>query len=618
MTVDYKLANVILDIDDHAREHPELYYRAAEGAVRYDRDAAALVLTGDADFLTYINGLSACKWHRYTGLAEVQLRLTLAGRGLVQVLGVAAGADGAQAVEARPVDAEDPQELAIRIDLTRFDLVGFKLMPAAGSKLRLLNGAYVAHVRKEAINPVRLALCTTTFNNERYILPNIELVKTGVAAEGEPMSSRFHMFVVDNGRTLDADALSDETVTVLPNPNAGGSGGFARGMMAATEVPGAYTHVLIMDDDVRIMPESLLRTYNLLALAQGRYRDAFINGAMLSLEDPTRQYEDVAYVSEKATYRRVKPDFHVDQLADIVENERVDVEVPNAYGAWWYSCIPVSAIEKNGLPMPFFIWCDDVEFGMRNHPVYMTMNGIGVWHASFEGRFRPSVDAYQYQRNFLAMIALDDCASERMCVMRLERDIRLYLRCLYYNAADLLLDGLEDYLKGPEYLAQLDGAALMKKHGALNEKMVPVEELDQDVLHAAGVTPQVLADASFEITRFRPPFENVLSLLPYDKHYLPDGLLKKRPGYAVMNGLCTLAGTKTAARTLVVLDPTRKMGAIRTMDRARFRAIRAREKELLQRYRAQGAEVRRAWKAAKAHLSSRAFWTRYLGLDADE
>ena len=27
------------------------------------------------------------------------------------------------------------------------------------------------------------------------------------------------MFVIDNGRTLDAEALSDDGVTVVPNPN---------------------------------------------------------------------------------------------------------------------------------------------------------------------------------------------------------------------------------------------------------------------------------------------------------------------------------------------------------------------------------------------------------------
>ena len=46
-------------------------------------------------------------------------------------------------------------------------------------------------------------------------------------------------------------------------------------MMAATETPDQYTHIILMDDDVSIMPESLIRTFNLLSLAKGKYKDAF-------------------------------------------------------------------------------------------------------------------------------------------------------------------------------------------------------------------------------------------------------------------------------------------------------------------------------------------------------
>ena len=56
------------------------------------------------------------------------------------------------------------------------------------------------------------------------------------------------MFVVDNGRTLDAEGLSDDLITVIPNENVGGAGGFARGMIAALESDEDFTHVLLMDD----------------------------------------------------------------------------------------------------------------------------------------------------------------------------------------------------------------------------------------------------------------------------------------------------------------------------------------------------------------------------------
>ena len=610
MTCNFKLANVVLRVEKHAQDHPELYYRVNSGNVSFNEDEHSLAVKGNVDFLTYVNGLSACKWRQYAGIDQVTLHLDVAGAGRVVVRGVRTGEDKPVLVSQNPFEGETALDISIQTHA--FDLVGFAVISDGAATATIKRASYVAQVDDDDVNHIDLALSTTTFKNEQYILPNIELVKNGIAMEDGPIHDHFHMFVVDNGQTLDAQALTCDMVTVLPNPNTGGSGGFARGMMAATEEPGKFTHIILMDDDVSIMPESLIRTYNLLSLAKGAYKNAFINGAMLSLEDPTRQYEDVSYVANTAVYRRIKDDKHVDKLADILGNERESVEVPNAYGAWWYSCIPVSAIEKSGLPMPFFIRCDDVEFGMRNQPVYMTMNCICVWHSSFEGRFRASVDIYQYIRNFAIMCAIDDCCSEKYFIIRLRSDIRYRLRDLDYVSAEFFLDGFEDFLKGPEFLENLDGSALMKSNGAKNEKLHPVSELDPDILAEAGVTEKVLANKSLEFVPSR--FMKYWRQIPYDKHYMPKGALKKKAGYIVKNNTSTLDGGSTGVQTLVYLDATREQGCIRHLDKERFNAIRKREHELMKRYRKEGAKVRQAWKDAKPYLTSREFWTKYLGL----
>lgn len=613
MKLNYKLANIISRVDDHAASHSELYYRVQRGVAVRALPGGRLQINGTVDFMTYVNGFSALKWRQYAGLDEVCLNLVLDGSGLVHIYGVEHGSLDPVQIKQVPFSPENgPSSLAISVCLENFDLIGFSISSEESTTATLVKGCYSATVDEDEVNRVDLALSTTTFKNEKYIIPNIDLVKEGISKEGGPIRDHFHMFVVDNGQTLDSASLSDELVTVLPNPNTGGSGGFARGMMAATETPGQFTHIILMDDDVSIMPESLIRTFNLLSLTKGKYKDAFINGAMLSMENPIRQFEDVSYVATTGAYRRVKEDLNVGKLSDILRNERTSVEVDQAYGAWWYSCIPVKAIEKNGLPMPFFIRCDDVEFGMRNKPVYMTMNCICVWHASFEGRFRASVDCYQYFRNFFAMIALDDCADEKMFVLRIQRGVRQNLRDMDYQAAEFILDGFEDYLRGPEYLQKLDGAATMIGKGKQNEKLIPVSQMDPKLLRNAGVTEQVLANVSLE---FHPSkFMKYWRSIPYDKHYLPDALLRGKPGYVVKNGSCTLEGNSTRCKTLVFLDPTREKGSVRTMDRARFKSIRRREHELMTRYLKEGKSVRGAWKDAMPYMTSREFWEQYLGL----
>ena len=506
---------------------------------------------------------------------------------------------------------EENGHVVFELDIpqTDKDILSFVLQVRGSAKL--YDAYYYAEVEESAINPVKLALSTTTFKKEQYIAPNIELVKREVLGSDDPVAKEFHMFVVDNGQTLDAEALSDSGVTVIPNKNVGGAGGFARGMMEALASNAGFTHVLLMDDDVKVSSESLKRTYNLLALAQGKYKNAFINGAMLAIEEPNQQFEDVSFVIKSGAYRRVKEEaLYIDKLSDIAENEAVNVEVPDAYGAWWYSCIPLNVVREKGLPLPLFVRCDDVEYGMRTKPTYMTMNGICVWHEGFEGRFRPSVDCYQYIRNFMVMIAMDDCASEKMFVARWERNIRLHMRTMEYNTVELFLDGMEDYLKGPEYLANVSGEELMKKNGAKNEKLVPVEDFDPEMISSMKYSKRAFGGISHvgQFLRF-------WRTLPYDRHLLPDVLLRDKPEAVFYSGLSILSPRSMATKTLVAFDLEGKNAAVRHMDRDRYRELTDRFKHLKKEHAERGAEVRAAYKEAKPWLTSWDFWNEYLGTE---
>lgn len=615
--IKHKLSNVVLKIADHMKDYPEVYYRVDstnDGSAVFNEADQALEIAGRVDFLTYFNSCSVAKWKKYTNIQRIKLHLELAGDAcVIQFVGISHKDKNASVLaEGQRLvgGVEKNGHLVFEIDApaTDKDILGFVLQ--VRGKAQLFDAYYFTEIEEDAINPVKLALSTTTFKKEQYIVPNIELVKREVLASDDPVAKAFHLFVVDNGCTLDAAALSDDGVTVLPNKNVGGAGGFARGMMEALSSDGGFTHILLMDDDVKVSSESLKRTYNLLALAQGKYRNAFINGAMLAIEEPNLQFEDVSYVIKSGAYRRIKGDYYIDETTDIAENEAVDVEVSNAYGAWWYSCIPLNEVREKGLPLPLFVRCDDVEYGMRTKPTYMTMNGICVWHEGFEGRFRPSVDCYQYIRNFMVMIAMDDCASEKMFVARWERNIRLHMRTMEYDTVELFLDGMEDYLKGPDYLASVSGEELMKKNGAKNEKLVPVEDFDPEMIASMKHSSRAFGGKSHvgQFLRF-------WRTLPYDRHLLPDALLRDKPEAVFYSGLSVLSPRSMATKTLVAFDLEGKNAAVRHMDRDRYRELMERFERLKKEHKERGTEVRAAYKAAKPWLTSWDFWNEYLGTD---
>ncbi len=624
--IDHTLSNIVLPKGAEPLGGWDLYIKTPEGSVCAPEINGCL-LQGSVDFFTYFNACSLAKWKKYAGIKRVYLHLEFANEAInkeyactIQFFGRSyldsAASSLASGVRLTSTMGKTKENGSLVFDLlipeTDYEVIGFALDVRGGVVLE--KAYYYARVAEEQINSVKIALCTTTFLKEDYIIPNIELVKNEVLAADDVIARNFHMFVIDNGRTLDAEALSDEGVTVLPNPNVGGSGGFARGMMEARKHDENFTHVLLMDDDVSISTESLRRTFNLLSLATGKYKNAFINGAMLVAEEPNRQFEDVSYVVNSGAYASVKSNkYYMDQQQYIVRNEHIDVEIPKAYGAWWFSCIPVSAIEQVGLPLPLFVRCDDVEYGMRAKPIYMTMNGICVWHDGFMGRSRASVDSYQYVRNFLIMIAMTDCSSQDLFMLRMERALRLQLRVMSYDAADLILDGIADYLKGPDYFASLNGEEVIKRNAKKNEKLVPLDELAEPYRNVS-YNKRLLGDQS----RIKPLLK-LMRTLPYDRHLLPDVLLRDTPEAVFYSGLSILSPRTIGTKTLVAIDLEGNQGAVRHMDRERYQQIMDRWKALKSELKERGDEVRAAYKEAQPYLTSTEFWEKYLGLDeADE
>ncbi len=644
--IEHRLANVLLQVEPHAAAYPDIWYRAAEGATECvegagaeagtgagvdegttldtsaaaSPEAGALRITGPVDFTTYLNGISSAKWRRYTGINDIRLHLELEGDGCDLVLeGVPERGD--ELVTCGTVRVSAGQgTVDVRIPTEGMTVSGFAIRPAGEVLLR--RAYYYAQVDEDQVNHANLAVSTTTFKKEDFIVPNVRKLCASVLADEGPVRDHFHIFVVDNGRTLTpADfAAAHDLVTLIPNDNVGGSGGAARGMIAVLDDPVPYTHVLLMDDDIALLPEAVKRAYNLLDLAQGPYRDACVEGAMLTLEEPNLQFEDVSVLERKGRYHRIKEDLRISRLENAVQNELIDVERPNAYGAWWFSCVPVVHIRDKGLPLPLFIRWDDVEFGVRQQTRYMTMNGICVWHQGFAGKFRGSVDLYQHIRNFLIVSACDGVTHDRIIAPRITRDIRLRLRDYDYIGAEFLLNAIEDYLRGPGYFSTVDGSALMREKGAQNEKMVPLEELD--------LAPETLA----EVARLRAAEEALLERdpnhifaaplplrliqsLPYDPHKKKNAALDPTPAVFPYHGHDVARPNLLRHSTLLALDTSFENGVLRHMDRARYQRDVQRLRDLTARWRREGAAIRQAYRDAFPRLVSEDFWRAYLGME---
>ena len=410
------------------------------------------------DFTTFFNALSVKKLLEYTCAERFFLHLEVRGAAcsFIQTRADSFSRHTDLLEDTRNEIEQSEEWTTFDIPLVfgpRDSLIAFAL--DCSGEVEVKDSYYYTEVPDESIRPIELALCTTTFKKEEYILRNIDLLKREIIGSDNEIGAHFHAHVVDNGRTLDAAALSEGGVTVHPNDNVGGAGGFARGMIEAMEQVPKATHVLLMDDDVIISPESVIRTYNLLALAKDEYADAFIGGSMMSIDEPSDMYERMGFMRFDGVCDRMHPTLHMDVLHDVACADEFDVpsylpgcaDQTQNYFAWWYCVIPMSQIERNGLPLPIFVRYDDVEYSRRCKPKFMNMIWICVWHSPFFMRYSGASERYQTTRNALIAQYASDFAPLSDFEGMLNRWFSMEIERFNYDHAALVIKGIEDFLE---------------------------------------------------------------------------------------------------------------------------------------------------------------------------
>lgn len=620
-----KLTNVLLSDSPQFVQTPVLLCRADRPFVR-DGEAWRLDGEGCFDFTTFFNALSVAKWRQYTVAKKFWLHLELKGAACtVRLMRADSFSYESETISGmdRDVEASDAwQSLDIELPSADRDVLEAFAIATQGS-VWLRGSYYYTKVDERDVRPVELALCTTTFKKEAYIQRNIDLVRKEILASDGPIARHFQMHVVDNGRTLDAQALSENGVTVHPNDNVGGAGGFARGMIEAMEQTPKATHVLLMDDDVVVSPESVMRTYNLLRLVNDEYCDAFISGAMMSLNDPGLRWEDMGHVSFGGKYEMLKPPARMDYMVDVVNSETYVnpyreegfEDMAACYAAWWYCVIPMTQIERNGLPLPIFVRGDDVEYSRRCNPRFMTMNGICIWHMAFDLRYNAAQERYQMTRNCLIDQFTTDIAPRTDFMAEFGRAFQLDLKKYNYKDAELTLRGIEDFLKGPEWIMRPVAQDAFMAANRDAEKLLPLDQI-RDQAAALGVDIDHLTRWDVDRTPNRTSRSRLADYLSIGGNRFTSFQVQKGKTVVINAvGWAYPAGKLHGAEHIIAIDMVGNRGIVRTVDRKRFHELWDRYRRDMHEYESRKDELRRAYRQARASMTTVAFWKSYLGID---
>lgn len=624
-----KIANILLESTKQFFAAPQLYVHT-DAQLAEHKDSWLLDGAGTFDFTTFFNGLSVGKYDTYTSATGYTLHLELKGKAAVwQTCAGIFDFTPRREGSSHAIQGDGWQVIEIPLRYEHADAVCGFVIEAAGP-VEIRNSYYAASVPADSIRSVELALSTTTFKKEAYITHNIDLVREKILGSDEDIARHFRMFVVDNGSTLDARALSGDRITVFPNRNVGGSGGFAYGMIKALETD-EVTHILLMDDDVEVSPESIKRTYQLLTILNDKYREAFVSGAMMNADEPDLHWEDVGFMTASGACQSYKPVLRMSILRDCLTSEtyhpatEIFDDLQQKYAAWWYCCIPTSTIKKNGLPLPVFVRFDDVEYGLRCRPKIITLNGICIWHDAFFMRYNAGVERYQTARNGLLIQSITGVAPCTYFTEEMKGCITTELLKFNYDDAELICQGFEDYLRGPDFFMQKDTAE--KTFMAANknkERMMPLSELKQHALDELGIDIDSLS--ADDIVRDIPLGAGVhgkafnvyhTQLFRRSLNGQLFGNLKPFEGSTqIIEGVgwSYQPGKLYGADTLLVINIPGKKGTIRHRDNERCRTIWKRFTDDLEHYRRNETKIKAAYADCRDAITSMEYWKDYLGI----
>lgn len=455
---------------DPALPHaPEVFVRLSEDAVL---GPAGLTLAQGATayFDTYANLFNLGTWAAHGPVNNLALRLT--GTGTVQLHLWQVNETNKQTLFQADISLSAKGTTLPITPTSPSGLLIWSITARGSATLTAADFTARAHA-----DPIRLAIVITTFRREDAVRDTAGRIAAFLGAGHLPGA---HLYIIDNGQSVSLPPSPH--VTLIPNRNLGGAGGFARGLATARDAS-SFTHVLFMDDDAACALENLTRTSAFLRHATNPA--TALAGAMISAAQPWLLWENGARFDQVCHPQYPELDLRDLDAVTAMELSASEPKPADFYGGWWYFAFPIAAVRHD--PFPFFVRGDDVTFALSN-PFHMaTLNGVMSVQDAFPAKASPQT-VYLDTRYHLHVhivqpaLRLGPLGTIRVAMRQVLHSI---VRMHYETAAAQLL-AWEDMLQGPSLFtdnitmadkrAQIARLLKTEKWGAVPADLPPIRD----------------------------------------------------------------------------------------------------------------------------------------------
>lgn len=453
---------------------------------------------------------------------------------------------------------------------------------------------------------VSIGIISCTFKKEKYILKTVNTI----LKDSYLKDKKFKIFVVDNGSTLNENEFKDPRVQIIFNKNVGGSGGFTRGLIEALQEE-KYTHFLLMDDDIELDSESIYRLFSLYEYAND---DFAVAGSKLDL-DKKHILNEVGGLYGKLPDRSADHPFSVALLKENLDLQDATslnfllVEENLDYGGFWFFSFSKEVVAKIGLPMPFFIQRDDIEFCLRIKKHFgekiVAFPSIAVWHEPPYAK-DPVWLKYYWCRNNLITHSIHKPLRYENAIKYTTKRLIFCILFFDYNSALMVVKAFEDYMKGPNFI--INNAPDLLHFNIL--------KLSQSYESKTLKPNCSLKNQSYQKSDFG-IFQEIVSLLTLNGHLLPnfliedsDALISINSSYSLQAQWCNIMPRK---RVVICREEN---GYLQENELNKLAGIKllARWFKVAAKSSITWSAISADWQKASSDFTSNEFWQQYLGL----
>ncbi|MBS4930174.1 MAG: hypothetical protein KH020_02375 [Clostridiales bacterium] len=434
----------------------QLYYHSIDN-IKCKQDGIMEIGDGQTlRFDSYFNSFSISKWKEYTNIDNLYLNLLVKGQFNITIINQYYNLNKiiTKEIYTRDYQFKNLNKLTIKIPLSKIKKgnIGFTIT-AKNSKVHIYDGYYSTKVMSQRLNKVSLGLNICTYLREDYIRELLKVVKElSQNSKYSLIRERLYTFIVDNGNSLHYN--TEPNVFTFYNKNTGGTGGFTRGIIEILKKRKEFnlTHIIFLDDDITLFPESLYRMFTFLLLIKDEKSNCLFSGAML-LSNKTYLQHSSGEIWRNGRAYSPKRGLDLRRVENVLKNE---IQVRLNYCAWGYCCVPLKLVSEDNLPLPLFIHQDDIEYGLRLDQEIITLNGVCMWHGDFSTRRNSELEYYRVRNSMIInsiYISNYSCKKAKICLLKQVTRNVLYYR---YKDIDISLKAMWDFCKGIEYLKKQD------------------------------------------------------------------------------------------------------------------------------------------------------------------